>query len=72
MWWFGGASSIVHLVMCAPCPLPAPLPPVPLGWSPFPGNINQLVIKLSSYVKQLDKTGGSSAPWLTHTVLTVA
>ena len=28
------------------------------GWSPFPGNINQLVLKLSSYVEQLQKTGG--------------
>lgn len=27
------------------------------GYSPFPGNINQLVIKLSSYVDQLAKTG---------------
>lgn len=27
------------------------------GYSPFPGNINQLVIKLSSYVEQLAKTG---------------
>jgi hypothetical protein len=27
------------------------------GWSPFPGNINQLVIKLDSYVHQLAKTG---------------
>lgn len=30
-----------------------------LGWSPFPGNINQLVIKLSSYVPQLQATGGN-------------
>lgn len=28
------------------------------GWSPFPGNINQLVLKLSSYVEQLGATGG--------------
>lgn len=28
------------------------------GWSPYPGNINQLVIKLSTYVHQLNKTGG--------------
>lgn len=28
------------------------------GWSPFPGNINQLVIKLSSYVDQLSASGG--------------
>ena len=28
------------------------------GYSPFPGNINQLVIKLDSYVVQLGKTGG--------------
>ena len=28
------------------------------GWSPYPGNINQLVIKLSSYVPQLAATGG--------------
>eukprot|EP00878_Enallax_costatus_P012422 GHUV01012973.1.p1 GENE.GHUV01012973.1~~GHUV01012973.1.p1 ORF type:complete len:435 (+),score=164.29 GHUV01012973.1:385-1689(+) len=29
------------------------------GWSPFPGNINQLVLKLSSYTEQLSKTGGN-------------
>lgn len=29
------------------------------GWSPFPGNINQLVLKLSSYTEQLAKTGGN-------------
>uniref|UniRef100_A0A383VCY8 UTP-monosaccharide-1-phosphate uridylyltransferase n=1 Tax=Tetradesmus obliquus TaxID=3088 RepID=A0A383VCY8_TETOB len=29
------------------------------GWSPFPGNINQLVLKLSSYVPQLAATGGN-------------
>lgn len=29
------------------------------GYSPFPGNINQLVIKLLSYVEQLAKTGAS-------------
>ena len=28
------------------------------GWSPFPGNINQLVIKLDSYAKELEKTKG--------------
>ncbi|GLI66614.1 hypothetical protein VaNZ11_010538 [Volvox africanus] len=28
------------------------------GYSPFPGNINQLVLKLSSYVPQLAATGG--------------
>lgn len=28
------------------------------GWSPFPGNINQLVLKLSSYTQQLERTGG--------------
>uniref|UniRef100_A0A7S3VR13 UTP-monosaccharide-1-phosphate uridylyltransferase n=1 Tax=Dunaliella tertiolecta TaxID=3047 RepID=A0A7S3VR13_DUNTE len=28
------------------------------GWSPFPGNINQLVLKLSSYTHQLERTGG--------------
>ncbi|GAX73526.1 hypothetical protein CEUSTIGMA_g978.t1 [Chlamydomonas eustigma] len=28
------------------------------GWSPFPGNINQLVLKLDSYVQQLSRTGG--------------
>jgi hypothetical protein len=31
----------------------------PTGWSPFPGNINQLVLKLSTYVEQLDCTGGN-------------
>jgi hypothetical protein len=31
----------------------------PAGWSPFPGNINQLVLKLSSYVPQLAATGGN-------------
>lgn len=30
----------------------------PAGWSPYPGNINQLVLKLSSYVPQLEATGG--------------
>jgi len=30
----------------------------PSGWSPFPGNINQLVIKVSSYAQQLERTGG--------------
>jgi UDP-sugar pyrophosphorylase len=30
---------------------------LPAGYSPFPGNINQLVIKLSSYVHQLQATG---------------
>jgi hypothetical protein len=29
------------------------------GWSPFPGNINQLVLKLASYVPQLAATGGN-------------
>jgi hypothetical protein len=33
--------------------------PCPAGWSPFPGNINQLVLKLSSYVPQLAATGGN-------------
>mmetsp|Transcript_13425 Transcript_13425/g.32803 ORF Transcript_13425/g.32803 Transcript_13425/m.32803 type:complete len:805 (-) Transcript_13425:652-3066(-) len=28
------------------------------GFSPFPGNINQLVVKLDSYVQQLARTGG--------------
>jgi hypothetical protein len=28
------------------------------GWSPYPGNINQIVLKLDSYVQQLEKTGG--------------
>ena len=33
-------------------------PPPHPGYSPFPGNINQLVLKLDSYVVQLGKTGG--------------
>ena len=37
---------------------PAELWLIRAGWSPFPGNINQLVLKLSSYVEQLQKTGG--------------
>ncbi len=28
------------------------------GFSPFPGNINQLVLKLSSYAEQLERTKG--------------
>ncbi|KAG1667267.1 hypothetical protein FOA52_012555 [Chlamydomonas sp. UWO 241] len=28
------------------------------GFSPFPGNINQIVLKLESYVTQLERTGG--------------
>jgi UDP-sugar pyrophosphorylase len=28
------------------------------GYSPFPGNINQLVVKLTSYLHQLEATGG--------------
>ncbi|KAG6542802.1 hypothetical protein Mapa_015706 [Marchantia paleacea] len=29
------------------------------GFSPFPGNINQLVLKLSSYIEELSKTNGA-------------
>lgn len=28
------------------------------GWSPFPGNLNQLVLKLDTYVAELNKSGG--------------
>jgi UDP-sugar pyrophosphorylase len=28
------------------------------GWSPYPGNINVLVLRLESYVQALEKTGG--------------
>ncbi|KAF8062991.1 hypothetical protein HT031_003830 [Scenedesmus sp. PABB004] len=28
------------------------------GWSPYPGNINQLVLRLPRYVEQLARTGG--------------
>ena len=41
--------------LCAMCPPP---PPPPAGFSPFPGNINQLIIKLSSYVDVLGSTHG--------------
>uniref|UniRef100_A0A5B6YTK4 UTP-monosaccharide-1-phosphate uridylyltransferase n=1 Tax=Davidia involucrata TaxID=16924 RepID=A0A5B6YTK4_DAVIN len=29
------------------------------GYSPFPGNINQLILELGSYIEELTKTGGS-------------
>lgn len=29
------------------------------GYSPFPGNINQLILELDSYIKELKKTGGA-------------
>ncbi|CAM8889757.1 unnamed protein product [Rhodiola kirilowii] len=29
------------------------------GYSPFPGNINQLILELDSYIEELTKTGGS-------------
>ncbi|RVX15791.1 UDP-sugar pyrophosphorylase [Vitis vinifera] len=29
------------------------------GYSPFPGNINQLILKLGPYIKELTKTGGA-------------
>ena len=29
------------------------------GFSPYPGNINQLIVKLEPYEKQLSKTGGA-------------
>uniref|UniRef100_A0A7N0ZZ65 UTP-monosaccharide-1-phosphate uridylyltransferase n=2 Tax=Kalanchoe fedtschenkoi TaxID=63787 RepID=A0A7N0ZZ65_KALFE len=29
------------------------------GYSPFPGNINQLILELDSYIEELSKTGGS-------------
>lgn len=29
------------------------------GYSPFPGNINQLILELESYVEELKKTGGA-------------
>lgn len=68
---FGPASFIAKFVLCAvPCSPLHTLPPFPPGWSPFPGNINQLVLKLSSYVKQLEKTGGPCNPWLRHTLNT--
>lgn len=28
------------------------------GFSPFPGNINQLVIKVDSYARELERSGG--------------
>ncbi len=48
------------------CDLDRSTPPVshfpPPGFSPFPGNINQLVIKLDSYVHQLAATGATDIP----------
>ena len=32
------------------------------GYSPFPGNINQLIIKLDTYVPALEKSNGVSGP----------
>uniref|UniRef100_A0A7N0V1U0 UTP-monosaccharide-1-phosphate uridylyltransferase n=1 Tax=Kalanchoe fedtschenkoi TaxID=63787 RepID=A0A7N0V1U0_KALFE len=29
------------------------------GYSPYPGNINQLILELDSYIEELSKTGGS-------------
>ncbi|KAM7279842.1 hypothetical protein ACFE04_006976 [Oxalis oulophora] len=29
------------------------------GFSPFPGNINQLILELNSYIEELSKTGGA-------------
>lgn len=45
----------VHLARTSTHPLDFTLFP---GWSPFPGNINQLVLKLGSYTQQLERTGG--------------
>ena len=36
----------------------------PDGHSPFPGNINQLVMKLQPYAKQLEATGGVIAEFV--------
>lgn len=34
------------------------------GFSPFPGNINQIIIKLEPYVRQLEETGGVIAEFV--------
>lgn len=34
------------------------------GFSPFPGNINQLVVKLDTYAQQLEATGGVIAEFV--------
>lgn len=34
------------------------------GWSPFPGNINQLIMKVSSYVPTLEASGGVIAEFV--------
>lgn len=34
------------------------------GFSPFPGNINQLIFELDSYMKELTKTGGAIAEFV--------
>eukprot|EP00198_Chlamydomonas_reinhardtii_P000981 XP_001690316.1 UDP-N-acetylglucosamine-pyrophosphorylase [Chlamydomonas reinhardtii] len=59
-----GPEPKLHLITLFPingCPpiFPPNHPPTHYtGYSPFPGNINQLVLKLSSYVPQLAATGG--------------
>ncbi|KMZ56900.1 hypothetical protein ZOSMA_8G00440 [Zostera marina] len=34
------------------------------GFSPFPGNINQLIVELSSYIDELTKTKGAIAEFI--------
>ncbi|DBA78953.1 TPA: hypothetical protein ACH3X1_008826 [Trebouxia sp. C0004] len=34
------------------------------GWSPYPGNINQLILKVDSYVKSLEETQGIIAEFV--------
>ncbi|XP_028757580.1 UDP-sugar pyrophosphorylase [Neltuma alba] len=34
------------------------------GFSPFPGNINQLILELDSYIEELTKTGGAIAEFV--------
>lgn len=51
------ASSSCCTAQCCCCTAVTPHTLNVPGYSPFPGNINQLVIKLSSYVHQLQQTG---------------
>ena len=41
------------------------------GFSPYPGNINQLIVKLEPYEKQLSKTGGAIDEFVIRNIKTV-